>query len=804
MFGTIDIKSRPLRLAYLVDPNNAKQVREAIRLSSTLWGGDYFPIIPIHKRIPATWEERPLRTPSAKNIILGYIEAFDPDVLIQISKEVPQYIKNLGLEIIKPDEIWQDLDDDGNLSPKFGIGIFEILNEIFKKNFMFKMKYPIEIIFPIIPRQYTLFWTSLFGDIPNKILLQLEKHYFEPLEIKKSIFKIENLNDLMHGKVLFPRRITRHSINNYNRSGFRRDAYVYFMDATKTDDIVDYWNLRAIGKSVFPLPKQLKENPQIKTLLINFLKEHRIPWKHNPSVCDRAIILRSRNSSMNELQDYSKTLQIDRESNDLSNDGFFVLQHWYPRVWDEWARDKDNVVPDDIYGEDEISTEIAETKDLRIKFQSLLPKFAQKYGYHGKPRCGNEISFRFYGSNEYIAEVLPKSSGEEFIIAISSLTSFKGDWRVGRNGLVKLVKSDFIETLDIPLAENVFFAWLEDLGWKSKLSSAGLMAKQIHNKLDGHLAVLTNEKLLGLLEHMSGGRVKHDGSPVENNIINQERELAVGEVKNRLKAISVRGNLHDYLVERGIFKLGLRVQCSHCSRNSWFSLDKIQDILSCPLCLNTFAAIGNIEDAVWCYKTAGPFTVPNYVDGAYTVLLTADFFNDRKMSTMRITPALSFIAESAENKNIEADIAALWQESIHGVKQNGILFGECKTYNSFKKRDFDRIRYLAKNFPGSILVFSTLRKSLSTNEKVEITRIAKAGRKYWKADRPINPILILTGNELLHNSGPPYCWEDSVKKKFGRVVGIIELADATQQLYLNLPSWHKDWQERWQKKRTIF
>jgi hypothetical protein len=46
MLGTVDIKLRPLRFAFLVDPGNPQQTREAIRLASTLWGGAYCPIIP--------------------------------------------------------------------------------------------------------------------------------------------------------------------------------------------------------------------------------------------------------------------------------------------------------------------------------------------------------------------------------------------------------------------------------------------------------------------------------------------------------------------------------------------------------------------------------------------------------------------------------------------------------------------------------------------------------------------------------------------------------------------------------------
>ena len=53
MSVSVEIKTRPIRLAFLIDPNDSGQVGEAIRLSSTLWGGAYFPIIELHKRIPA-------------------------------------------------------------------------------------------------------------------------------------------------------------------------------------------------------------------------------------------------------------------------------------------------------------------------------------------------------------------------------------------------------------------------------------------------------------------------------------------------------------------------------------------------------------------------------------------------------------------------------------------------------------------------------------------------------------------------------------------------------------------------------
>ena len=77
MLGTVDIKLKPLRFAFLVDPGNASQIRAAIRLASTPGAVQYCPIVPLHKRMPKSWRD-PIRVPPAKSVVLGYLDAFDP------------------------------------------------------------------------------------------------------------------------------------------------------------------------------------------------------------------------------------------------------------------------------------------------------------------------------------------------------------------------------------------------------------------------------------------------------------------------------------------------------------------------------------------------------------------------------------------------------------------------------------------------------------------------------------------------------------------------------------------------------
>jgi hypothetical protein len=233
MIGSIDIKTRPLKLAFLVDSNSGTQVRAAIRLASTLWGGSYFPIIPLHKRMPATWRDKPFKAPPAKNVILGYIDGFDPDVLVQFSTALPECIHETGLRVIKPEEVWETL-DEGRFSPKFGLGIFEILREVYDENFKFKAKYPVSVILPRLPSRLSLFWASVFGELPERHREIIERHYAEALEIQRADVKNDNLAELLAPKACFPRRLVQYGIATQSRSFRLHTGLVFFWTQPKS------------------------------------------------------------------------------------------------------------------------------------------------------------------------------------------------------------------------------------------------------------------------------------------------------------------------------------------------------------------------------------------------------------------------------------------------------------------------------------------------------------------------------------------------------------------------------------------
>jgi hypothetical protein len=491
---------------------------------------------------------------------------------------------------------------------------------------------------------------------------------------------------------------------------------------------------------------------------------------------------------MDRMQDYATDLfKAEEEKPQIS------LQHRYPRMWDDWGRDKDEVEPPSVYFEEKEFP--VQEESSQVRFRALAPDFIERFGMSNEPRLANEFEARIYGPEEHVASVFPSSAGTNVLRVVSEFGGFSDEWRIGKTGVVKLLEWNSPVHWTVPLGQDVFFAWLRDLGWTPEASPAGLIAKQMFKQLNGWVAWL-NENALKFLEHMSFGKRASRGADV-----NEIRTRLVTSDATYSKVLP-GDHLFTELLRRKVFVIGYETQCPRCFKHYWYSVKQLDSTLTCAHCLNEYGADEHIRKGRWTYKTAGPFSIGGYADGAYCVLASLNFFSDR-LHHLALTPAMSFKATSASGKKLEADFGGLWRESnILGVSE-GVLIGECKSFGEFDKTDIDRMQTLANDFPGAVLVFATFRNTLETNEKREITKIAKRGRKYWKHERPANPVCVLTGHELFSHFGPPYCWKHlGLEEKYSRAIGLMNFCDSTQQIHLGLPSRHDDWHKAWERRRA--
>lgn len=68
---TVHRRLRPVRLAFLVRPNDATALRTVIEINTCLWGGPFNGIIPVFRRTPRWWADQAPRSWSASEILRG-------------------------------------------------------------------------------------------------------------------------------------------------------------------------------------------------------------------------------------------------------------------------------------------------------------------------------------------------------------------------------------------------------------------------------------------------------------------------------------------------------------------------------------------------------------------------------------------------------------------------------------------------------------------------------------------------------------------------------------------------------------
>ena len=184
--GTVNVRLRPIKLAFLVHPNDKASLRKAIEINTFLWGGMYNPIIPTYRRIPKRWGDRLLNNnPNAQDVLLGYLDNFDPDYVVPMG-ECSGYSFDVGnrRKIDDVSEILEPVEEDG--TPKYGIGLFEVLNHFIHRELKFQRRDPVDICVPCFGLQHRTFLASVFGTLSENINTIFWERFAGALDAKKN------------------------------------------------------------------------------------------------------------------------------------------------------------------------------------------------------------------------------------------------------------------------------------------------------------------------------------------------------------------------------------------------------------------------------------------------------------------------------------------------------------------------------------------------------------------------------------------------------------------------------------------
>jgi hypothetical protein len=796
----VNVRLRPVRFAFMVRPEDKASLRKIFQINTCLWGGVYNPIIPFFNRVPTWWDRQGLKFYSARQIINGYLDYFEPDFIVEATRGVANGFGVDADRILQLADILPRTDERDERG--YGQTVLDLYRKLYREKFQFVRRHKHHIIDArAASRTFGDFSACLFGGFPTQSNLgYFAKAFNDAFEPERVTLDAMALLKLYKSAFTSALRMGAEGLEvNYNDYS---EPTLFILNAQEPKDLLDFWNYRAVHRDGIAVPVQWL--PELSDFCKEFVLANYRPLPGNPhGVMIRPKSLFSRSIPTDDIEGlHAKYLRVDKQ-------GANTLQVWYPPIWQPspqytvrrtrpmvTAAEKKFDVPLDI-------------EKPYIRFESLHPDFAARFG--GKARWANVIRLRDWSYQDRIATVFPSDFRAR---AIPRFRAGSEHFLSTYEGLV-----DFPQFKDIPHSwqlmegREAIELWLKADNISCRLSESGRTTQQIIQTLGGFYGVrsIAHKGIVTLLDGMARRPIARSAHYMKFQ----------NQISAAIKGDIWRDRVLETLVERKAVELGYELKCSKCGSWGWHALNQLDSMVNCDLCLQRFgfplASPTDSKQAIWAYRVVGPFALPDFARGGYAAALAIRFFSDvighRDRAGTTWSPGQELMLP--DGKKVEADFLLWYQrkDTFSTDEATEVVFGEAKSFgkDAFKDQDIERMKLLAEHYPGAALVFATLKEAdeLSRDEIKRIRKLAEWGREYDRHERHTRaPVIVLTGTELF----VPHYLEPVWKDKGGKHKQLAEvahlaldelktLADVTQQLYLDMPSYHAWRQAKWEKRR---
>ena len=787
-FLTGYLKLRPTRIGFLVRPSNLRGLRSIFQLCSCLWGGMYNPIIPVSRSIPAAWRRGPHRRPTGRELALGYVRFFEPDVFVETE---PGLARSIGIadlahpgirsRVVTFDDFVNTRDDYGPHSTfPFGLSMLNVYRELYRTEGRFVHRRDMLVAEFDDSNRHGAYLDAAFGRFPEyKKLSYIQQAFRDTFNPTTLMCQSSSWLRLFEEHGHTPLEFTHHDLTaNYNSSW---DLTVFVVNPRSPLDLLDLWNLRLVRRDVLPVSSEwlpdLKE--YVRDLIVR--NHHSMSRSSQRRLTAPAIVEVGNSFSAQEAEDLVRDAFCELPK------GTWRMKLRYDPIWArDYEKSGSRSSPVRIQAESaQIEVPVLEENGSTIQFQALSPGFAPRHGV-GHAAWVNVLSLKDYGNRHRLALALPSTAvSVAYHGGIDPLLS-------DREGFVLLQQfKDHRHSVMLMSGGKAVVEWFKRHRVDAAPSGAGKVADQMLSSLEGfsRIWILQDAETLRILDKMAK---KADRTmPVKAWLRVIQRRPDARITLDPIKTIL------DSFVEAGAIKSGLRVTCPNCEGQNWYGLDDLAQIVSCERCLKQFRfpeGTMDYNNSPWRFRVTGPYSVPNYANGAYATLLALNCLvkEEGNYATMTLSTSLDL---QVNGERMEIDFACWMQKDDLGqeIRSDPVfLIGEAKSFaqDGFCRRDIDRLKQVGRRMPGTFLVCATLKSELSLEERDLIGGLAKWGRVRHAGGRCRNPVIVLTGTEMFAPVNIREAWKEREELSDHASFEMGEprnLADLTQQVYLGLP-----------------
>jgi len=748
---SINVKYRPVRIGWCIRHGNLEDYRKALKLTHTLWGGKFNPLIPVED----------------ESFARQMVSLFQVDALYPIAEDrnVQKFIGKFPY--LPWPEIHNKLFIDG-INGKVAnfldichpIRFFyndHVKNQVTSKNFLryfyWEKDNPISDIL-----------LSTVGAIPSaedigidyqklieKFIPTAEWFVDNEKPIPSEIWGKLTINDITSYRLHIPRT------NNLNNSGF------YIGDVSNFDDLLYYWNLRAAGIEL--LFYDFNHAKQLNFIRDKYLEE-----------------LEKRPSSKWERENVISIWACSDKQVDLSEFGKKIVRCSADRI----IFNGFNIKPTLVFIDEESVLGSVDEDDENPTVTFQLPE---------KPFF-DDIKFHTQHLIATISPIIDVSYAKDYTFRppfIPELNEYYGrnfhffynEVRAEKNG-IGIVINTTQEHLSLRALKfrNLIEKIFEVFGIKAEPSQAGLICNQLIKQMGG-LQECRVFKIKGVRELIAKYNpdqtfTRSAAIQIIGNFCPSSRQPRFEDYENLFIERRNRGKLKPehafiYLLKHGVFRVGLKFNCPSCQLEFWQHIDNVKTTGTCEYCGNQFNITPQLKDRDWAYRRSGLFGKDDHQEGGIPVALTLQQLH----TTLRWHPfiyctAMKLSPISVSINPCETDFVVVTQNHDGRVQ---IVIGECKTHKKIEQSDVQNLTRVAdalsKERLDVFILFSKLQAF--TDDEIELCKSAQDKYRFR--------VILLTNREL-----EPYFIYEKTAKEFQirkTATSLADLAQATYDIYFD-------------------
>ena len=484
-----DIRLRPIRFGFLVQPDNSEKILEIFRINTCLWGGMFNPIIPVFEDVPSWLEDEGFRFEDAAQIINSYLDFFEPDFLVEAEEGLADGLSFDPNRVLQLKHILEEL--GGNNAKRYGLGVYGIYRDLYAKTFQFEQRQKYNIVnVQCSDTTFTNFAAANFGSFP----IQEEYRYFEDyysrvFDPKQITLDATTLLKLY--KTYFDSALTiglQKIRVQYNAPLL---PTLFVLDAHESRDLIDFWNLRAIHQHVIAVPIQWIE--ELLPFCKQFIRDNyrRQPDDPSPNMVG-PVLMFSRTMSDVDIE------RIDKKISSADAGSVYTIQKWTPIVCYKLSFfEVASPIRPTLEADRKIVNIQIDGDNPEIRFDPIIPEFAN--AYYNLYRVANVVRLqdwsnapqgvrlRYSSENDQIATVFPLNYKNPSVPKFQPEADREWEFLLPTTeGFVIFpYHEQMFERWDLMDGTTAFNQWFNDNQVPATRSDAGRTTEQIIQTLGG-------------------------------------------------------------------------------------------------------------------------------------------------------------------------------------------------------------------------------------------------------------------------------------------------------------------------------